>query len=249
MITMKLSILLPFALALAAIVPAHAADLQVIAGGGIAQALNEIAAQFEKASGHKLTIRYATTPDLIAMAKNSPFDAVVLPREFLKDAEAAGKLAGATADIARVGLGVAVRAGAAKPDIATPAALKQALLKAQSVGTVPASAAGAQVLKLFERLGVQAAVKEKLQAAPGPAKLVEALAAGQAELGLFLINVLTAPGLDVVGPVPAELDQQIVYTTGAAGDTAHADAVRAFVAFLQTPAARAVLKARGLTPA
>jgi molybdate transport system substrate-binding protein len=247
--TMKLSLLLPLALALAAIVPAHAADLQVIAGGGIAQALNEIAGQFEKASGHKLTIRYGTTPDLIAMAKSSPFDAMVLPRKFLKDAEAAGKLAGTTTDIARVGLGVAVRAGAVKPDIATPAALKQALLKAKSVGTVPASAAGAQVLKLFERLGVQAEVKEKLQAAPGPAKLVEALATGQAELGLFLINVLTAPGLDVVGPVPAELDQQLVYTTGAARDTAQAETVRAFLAFLQTPAAKAIIKARGLTPA
>ena len=248
MIAMKLPLLLPFALALAAIVPAHAADLHVIAGGGIAGALNPIAAEFEKASGHKVTIRYGTTPELIAMAKSSAFDAVVLPREFLNDADAAGKLAGATTDIARVGLGVAVRAGAPKPDIATPEALKQALLKAKSIATVPASAAGAQVLKLFERLGVQAEVKDKLQATPGPAKLIEVLAAGEAELGLFLINVLTAPGLDVVGPVPAALDQQIVYTTGAAREAAQAEVARAFIAFLQTPSAKAVIKARGLTP-
>jgi len=227
---------------------ARAAELQVIAGGGIAGALNPIAAEFETASGHKVTIRYGTTPELIALARSSAFDAVVLPREFLNDADAAGKLAGATADIARVGLGVAVRAGAPKPDLATPEALKQALLEAKSVATVPASAAGAQVLKLFERLGVEAEVKDKLQALPGPAKLVEAVAAGQAELGLFLINVLTAPGLDVAGPVPAALDRQIVYTTGIARDTARADLGRAFVAFLQTPPAKAVLAARGLTP-
>jgi len=227
---------------------ARAAELQVIAGGGIAGALSPIAAEFETASGHKVTIRYGTTPELIALARSSAFDAVVLPREFLNDADAAGKLAGATADIARVGLGVAVRAGAPKPDLATPEALKQALLEAKSVATVPASAAGAQVLKLFERLGVEAEVKDKLQALPGPAKLVEAVAAGQAELGLFLINVLTAPGLDVAGPVPAALDRQIVYTTGIARDTARADLGRAFVAFLQTPPAKAVLAARGLTP-
>ncbi|MBN9091509.1 MAG: substrate-binding domain-containing protein [Reyranella sp.] len=246
---MTLSVFLPFALALAAIVPAHAADLQVIAGGGIAGALNPIAAEFEKTSGHKVAIRHGTTPELIAIAKSSIFDAVVLPREFLNDAEAAAKLAGATVDVARVGLGVAVRAGAPKPDIASPEALKQALLEAKSVGTVPASAAGAQVMKLFERLGVEAPVKDKLQAALGPAKLVEAVAAGQAELGLFLINVLTAPGLDVVGPVPASLDQQIVYTTGTARDAAQAELARAFIAFLQTPGAKALIKSRGLTPA
>jgi molybdate transport system substrate-binding protein len=248
-IIMKLPLLLPLALALAAIVPAHAADLAVIAGGGIAGALNPLAAEFEKTSGHKVTIRYGTTPELIALAKSSAFDAVVLPREFLDDAHATAKLAGATTDIAKVGLGVAVRAGSPKPDISTPEALKQALLAAKSVGTVPASAAGAQVMKLFERLGVEAAVKDKLQAAAGPAKLVEAVAAGEAELGLFLINVLTAPGLDVVGPVPAALDRQIVYTTGTARDAAQAEIARAFVTFLQTPGAKAVLKARGLTPA
>jgi len=245
---MQLLVLLPLVLAAAAIVPAaRAADLQVIAGGGIAGALTPLAAEFEKASGHKVTIRYGTTPELIALAKSSAFDAVVLPREFLNDTDAKAKLAGATTDLARVGLGVAVHAGAPKPDIASPEALKQALLAAKSVATVPASAAGAQVMKLFERLEVAAAVKAKLQAAPGPAKLIEAVAGGEAELGLFLINVLTAPGLDVVGPVPAALDQQITYTLGVARDAAQPEAAGAFLTFLQTPA-KAVLKARGLTP-
>jgi molybdate transport system substrate-binding protein len=243
------ALLLPLAFAAMIFVPAvRADDLQVIAGGGIAGALTPLAAEFEKESGHKVLIRYGTTPELIALAKGSAFDAVVLPREFLNDADARGKLAGATIDIARVGLGVAVRAGAPKPDIATPEALKQALLSAKSVATVPASAAGAQVMKLFERLGIATALKDKLQAAPGPAKLVETVATGQAELGLFLINVLTAPGLDVLGRVPSSLDQQIVYTIGAAREAAQADVARAFLAFLQTSAAKAVIKARGLTP-
>ena len=236
-------------LAAAAIVPARAAELQVIAGGGIAVALNEIAAQFEQQSGHKLTIRYGTTPELIALARSQPFDLALTPREVFRDEGAAAKLApGGTTDIARVGLGVAVKAGAPKPDIASPEALKQALLGARSIATIPASAAGAQVMKLFEKLGVANEVKAKLVAVASPPKLIEALAEGQAELGLFLTNVLTTNGLDLVGPVPAELDQDLVYTAAAAADAQQAALARAFLAFLQSPQAKAVLTARGLRP-
>ena len=246
---MQSSILMALAMALAAVVPARAADLQVIAGAGIAVPLNEIVAQFEQSSGHKVTIRYGTAPELIELARTTPFDFALTPSPVFQDEGAAARLvAGPTIDIARVGLAVAVRSGAAKPDISTPDALKQALLAAKSVATVPASAAGAQVMKLFERLEIAAPVKDKLQAMPGPAKLVEAVAKGDAEIGLFLINVLTAPGLDVVGPVPAALDQQIVYTLGVARETAQADAARAFLAFLQSEAAKTMLRAKGLTP-
>src|SRR6476661_90771 len=215
------SMLMALALALAAAVPARAADLQVIAGGGIAVPLNEIAAQFEQTTGHKVTIRYGTAPELIDIAKTTPFDFAVTPSEVFQNEGAASRLLpGPTVDIAHVGLGVAVHAGAPKPDIGTPEALKQALLDAKTVATIPASAAGAQVMKLFERLGVADAVKAKLQAAANPAKLVESVAKGEAELGLFLTNVLTAPGLDLVGPVPAALDYQLVYTSGIAKDAA-----------------------------
>jgi molybdate transport system substrate-binding protein len=239
---------LALVVALAAAPGVRAADLQVIAGGGIAVALDEIAAQFQQTTGHRLVIRYGTTPQLIEMAR-TPFDLSVTPSEFLRDDGAAARLDGPTVDIARVGLGVAVRAGAPKPDISTPAALKQALLDARTVGTIPASAAGATVMKLFERLGVADPVKAKLQAAAGPTKLIESIANGQAELGLFLINVLTANGLDVLGPVPAELDQLLVYTSGIARDAAQPQIAQAFRTFLQSPQAKAILKARGLTPA
>jgi molybdate transport system substrate-binding protein len=225
------------------------AQLQVIAGGGIAVPLNEIATRFEKDSGTKVTIRYGTAPELIAMAR-SPFDLAVTPSEVFRDQSAAARLApGPTVDIARAGLGVAVPAGTPKPAIGSPDALKQALLSAKSVATIPASAAGAQVMKLFERLEVADAVRAKLQAATHPDDLLEILRNGRAEIGLFLINVLAAPGLDVVGPVPAALDRQLVYVSGMARDAEQPQAARAFQAFLRSDAARAVLKARGLTPA
>jgi molybdate transport system substrate-binding protein len=243
------SLLIALALTLAAVIPARAADLQVIAGGGIAVPLNEIAAQFELSSGHKVTIRYGTAPELIGIATTTPFDLAVTPSEVFRDEGAAAKLVpGPTTDIARVGLGVAVRAGAPKPDIATPDTLKQALLSAKTVGTIPASAAGAQVMKLFEALGVMNEVKAKLQAATNLTKLIESVAGGQAEIGVFLINVLTTDGLDVVGPVPAELDQKLLYVSGIAHAAVQADIANAFLDYLKSPQAKAVLKARGLTP-
>ena len=229
--------------------PARAADLQVIAGGGIAVPLNEIVAQFEQSSGHKVTVRYGTAPELIKIATTTPFDFAVTPSEVFKDEGAAARLVpGPTIDIAHVGLGVAVHAGAPKPDISTPEALKQALLAAKTVATIPASAAGAQVMKLFDRLGVANEVKSKLQAAANPVKLVEIMAGGQAEIGIFIVNVLTANGMDVVGPVPAELDYVLTYTSGIARDAAQAETARAFLDYLKSPQAKAVLKARGLTP-
>jgi molybdate transport system substrate-binding protein len=240
--------LLALTLALAAAVPAQAADLQVIAGGGIAVPLNEIVAQFEQTTGHKVTIRYGTAPELIKIATTTPFDFAVTPSEVFRDEGAAARLAGPTVDIAHVGLGVAVHSGAPKPDIGTPEALKQALLAARTVATIPASAAGAQVMKLFEKLGVASEVKAKLQAAANPVKLVEIMAGGQAEIGIFITNVLTANGMDLVGPVPAELDYVLTYTSGIARDAAQPLIAKAFLDYLRSPQAKAILKARGLTP-
>lgn len=243
-----MKLLLALAVALAA-TPVLAAELQVIAGGGIAVPLNDIAAQFEQRSGHKVTIRYGTAPELIALAKSQPFDLAVTPSEVFRDEDAAAKLApGGTTSIARVGLGAAVKAGAPKPDIGSPEALKQAILSVKSVATIPSSAAGSQVMKLFERLGVANEVKTKLVAAANPTKLVETMAQGQAELGLFLTNVLTADGLDLVGPLPAELNYELLYVSAVAADAPQRALAREFLTWLRSPQARAVLKARGLTP-
>lgn len=242
--------MLGLALAVGVAPASRAADLQVLAGGGMTGPLKELATQFEGATGHKLVIRFGTTPELIKLATaGGPFDVAVVPREVFKDEAAQAKvLPGPTTDIARVGLGVAVRAGAAKPDVATAEALKQTLLKAQSVATVPASAAGAQVLRVFERLGIGEALKAKTRALAGPAEMVKAVTAGDAELGVFLINVLTTPGLEVVGPVPAELNQEIVFTAAIAVDAKEAEAAKAFIAFLKTPAAKALIQAKGMIP-
>ena len=136
----------------------------------------------------------------------------------------------------------------AKPDISSPEALRQVLLKARSITFLPESAAGAYVLKVFERLGISDAMKAKTMAKTAPAQIPEAIARGEAELGVFLTNVMIAPGVDLVGPLPAELQQDLVFTAGVAAESKASDAARALVDFLRSAEATASIRAKGMIP-
>jgi len=238
------------ALVLSPLASVQAAELQVLAGGAMTAPMKEIATQFEAATGHKLVFRFGTTPELIKLATSGGgFDVGIVPVDVMKDASARAQFAsGPTTDIARVGLGVAVRSGAPKPDITTPGALKQTLLNAQSIATIPASATGTQVLRVFDTLGISDAMKVKTKAQASPAQVIQVVANGEVEFGIFLVNVLTAPGLDVVGPFPTELQQEVVFTAAVAANTRESQAAKAFVTYLTTPAASAVIKAKGMNP-
>ena len=227
-----------------------AAELRLLAGGAMANVWAEIKPQFESVSGHKLEIFFGTTPNLIKEATSSnPFDVGVVPVEVMQDAAARAKfVAGPTTDIARVGLGVAVRAGASKPEIGTVDAFKSVLLKSQSIASIPESATGYSIARVFDRLGVSEQMKSKMKAQPNPAAVVSVVAKGEVELGLFLINVLTAPGLDVVGPFPSEVQENVVFTAAVASDTKDATAAKALIEFLRTPAAVTIIKSRGMNP-
>ena len=100
--------------------------------------------------------------------------------------------------------------------LGTPDALKATLLKAQSIASIPESATGYSIARVFDRLGITEPMKAKMKAQPNPSQVVAVVATGEVELGLFLINVLTAPGLDVVGPFPAELQEIVVFTAAVA---------------------------------
>ena len=229
---------------------AEAAELKVIAGGSMTASMNALAPDFEKATGHKLIIHFDSTPNIITrVTSGTPFDVAVVPVDVFKDAAAKARFApGATVDIARVGYGVITRAGAPRPDIATPEAFKQTLLNAQSVAFLPASAAGAYVLKTFDRLGIGEAIKAKTKVQAAPSEIAQAVARGDAELGVFLTNVLIAPGVELVGPFPADLQQELVFTAAVAADAKETAVAKTLIDYLKTPAATAVIKAKGMTP-
>jgi molybdate transport system substrate-binding protein len=228
----------------------QAAELRVIAGGSMTASLNALAAPFEKATGHKLSIHFDSTPNIIARVNSgTPFDVVVVPVDVFKDAAAKARFVpGPTVDIARVGYGVIVRAGASKPDISTPDAFRKALVAAPSIAFLPASAAGGYVTKVFERLGIAEEMKAKTKVQAAPAQIAPAVAKGEAELGVFLTNVLVAPGVELVGPFPGELQQELVFTSAVAADTREADAAKALIDYLRTQEATAIIKAAGMTP-
>ena len=227
----------------------QSAELKILAGGSTTGWMNELAAQFERARGCKLAIHFDSTPNLIKQATSgAPFDLAVVPVDVFRDAAARARFADPTIDIARVGYGVIVRSGAPKPDIGTPEALKRTLLDAASIAFVPESAAGAHILKTFDRLGIGEAMKAKTKPQAMPAQIAPSVAKGEAELGVFLVNVLIAPGVELAGAFPAELQQELAFTAAVATDSKDAEAARAFIDFLTTPAAKAVIKAKGMNP-
>jgi molybdate transport system substrate-binding protein len=241
-------LLLGLAVILPSVAGLHAAELRVLAGGSMTGVLNALGPQFEKDSGHKLVVHFDSTPNLIKLATSGePFDLGVVPIDLFRDAAAKARF-GPTLNIARVGYGVAVRTGALKPDVSTPDALKKTLLEAKSIAFIPSSAAGAYVSSVFARLGIEEAMKAKTKVQTATTEIPKAVANGDAELGVFLVNVLMAPGVELAGSFPAELQQELVFTAAVATDTKDADAAKAFIAFLTTPAAIAVIKAKGMNP-
>jgi molybdate transport system substrate-binding protein len=229
--------------------PVKASELKLIAGGSLAGLFKQLGPQFENASGHTLSIHFDSTPNIISRINaGTPFDAVVVPADVFKDAAAKSHLAEPAVNVARVGYGVIVRAGAPKPDLSTPDAFKKALLAASSVASVPASAAGAYIAKVYERLGIAEEMKAKTKVQALPTTIAPAVANGEAELGIFLTNVFNAPGIELAGPFPADLQQELPFTAAVATDAKEAAAAKALIDYLKTPDATAAIKAAGMIP-
>jgi molybdate transport system substrate-binding protein len=240
--------LLALAVVLSPVNAAHAAELKVLAGGSLRSVLTELGPEFERVSGHKLVIHFDTTPNLIkAATSGEPFDLGVVPIDVFKDDVAKAHFNPAI-EFARVGYGVAVRAGSPRPDVSTLEAFKKTLLDAKSITFLPASAAGAYILTVFDRLGIDQAMKAKTLVQEQPTGIVPALVKGDAEIAVFVNNVLTAPGVEIVGQFPTEVQQELIFPAAIAADAKEPAAAKAFIDFITSPAAVAVVKAKGMTP-
>jgi molybdate transport system substrate-binding protein len=135
-----------------------------------------------------------------------------------------------------------------KPDLSTADAFKKALLAASSISSTPSSAAGSYIAKVYERLGIADEMKAKTRAEALPTAIAPAVAKGDAELGIFLTNVFNAPGIELAGPFPADLQQELIFPAAVATDAKEPAAARALIDFLKTPAVIAAIKAAGMTP-
>jgi len=214
------------------------------------EALHDLGPMFERMSGHKVDIEFQSGPKLAERVRAGvDGDLFIGPAEFSDALLAEGKLiAGSRIEIARSGSGVAVRAGAPRPDIGTPEAFKQALLAAKTV-SFSGGASGIQFLNALERLGIAEQVKAK-KVTPQPGELVGAVVArGAAEIGVQQKSeLLPVSGIDIIGPLPGDLQTVIVYAASVLPRSTERAAAQEFVGFLRSAAAASVIRTKGMEP-
>jgi molybdate transport system substrate-binding protein len=208
----------------------------------------DIVPLFERANGTKVEIEFRLTSVLKKQIEaGAAFDIALLPRPELDELVAARKIAaGSTADVTRSAVGLAVKAGAPKPDIATVAAFKRTLIAARSIAYSDGPS-GAYIAGLLQRLGIAAQMQPKTKLTSGP--VAELVANGEAEIGMQqIVAILPVKGAELVGALPSELQNIIVYAAGLAVGAGHSEAARAFIAFLATPEAERIIRAKGMEP-
>jgi molybdate transport system substrate-binding protein len=226
------------------------ADIRVLSTHAVLDALNELGPKFERATGHRLSIGYDPAKAVKRQIENgAAFDVAIVTRPVFDDLAAQGKILLETrADIGRWGLGVAVRKGAPKPDIATTEAFKRALLATKSVVRSTEGTSGIYFEKLLDRLGIAEAMRDKVKLGPS-GRVAELVARGEADMAVQQIaELLPVTGAQYVGPFPPELQLYSEFAAGVASASKHREAAKAFIATLTTPEAIALFTAAGLEP-
>jgi molybdate transport system substrate-binding protein len=213
--------------------------------------IGELGPQFERATGHKLVMQYGLSrtfkPQIEA---GEAIDLIILSLETIDDLAKQGKIAAGTrADIARTGVGVAVRTGASKPDINSIDAFKRSLLNAKSISWAPRTETGEYLATVFERLGIVEEVRAKSKPQQAVDRVAKAVAEGEAELAITVTSLLMVPGVELVGKIPPELQTYLVFTAGVSVAAKQPEAAKALVKYLTSPDAAPVIKARGWEPA
>jgi molybdate transport system substrate-binding protein len=231
-------------------IAAETAEVKVLCASAMRSVMNELGPRFERATSHQLMIQF----DVVGALKRQidageRFDVAILTTPLIDDVVKNGKIAAGTrADVARSGLGVIVRTGAPKPDISSADAFKHALLNAKSISYAKEGATAIYLASLFERLGITEQMKPKTKFPP-TGRLVQFVAEGEAEFGLATISTFEeAPGAELLGPLPTELQSYVGYSAGVGAAAKEAAAGKALIDFLKAPAAVPVLKAKGMEP-
>ena len=231
---------------------AEAAEVKVLSAIGMQSALEDLEPKFEPATGHKLAASFATAGAAVKRAKDGEaVDVVIATRQGIDGLVKDGKAGvdNVTA-LASAGISVAIRRGEPKPDISSPDALKRTLLAAKSISYVEPSSGGASGIhfaKVLDRLGIAAEVRSKTVFPKTPAEVGALVANGDAEIGVHIIvELISVPGIDIVGPLPGELQNTIVFAAAVMNSANEAKAAKALISFLRTPEAVAVIRTKGM---
>ena len=210
-------------------------QIKILSGGAMKSLMIEVAPLFERANGAKVEIKFALTSVLKKEIEDgASFDIALLPRPELDALVEAGKIAAGTqTDITRSAVGLAVRAGTPKPDIGTVEALRRTLQRARTIGYSDGPS-GAYIADLLVRLGIADEMKPKTRLTSRPV----------AEI----VAILPVKGAELVGPLPGELQNIIVYAAGLAPGSEQSGTARALVAFMATPEVVRMIRAKGMEP-
>lgn len=230
---------------------AQAPAVRVLASNGVQGALNEIIPQCERVIGHPLSVEFGTTATLKPRIESGEaFDFTILTSEAIDALIKEGKVAAdSRANAARVGIGIGIRAGAAKPDVSTPDALKKALLSAKSVTYAEAGASRPPTDKMLDRMGIADALKSKTMLLAGAEETSAAVRDGKAEILITLISeIVSAKGLELAGPLPKEFQTYVGFAVGVSPNAKSAEAAKSAVKYLTGPKAAAAYKAKGMEP-
>ncbi len=232
-------------------------EIKVLSTTALKAVFEELSPRFERDTGHRLAVVFG--PSLVLekrVAEGEAADVAIVTGPGAKELAARGKLVAASlVEVARSAIGVAVRHGAAKPDLSSVEGFKRALLAAKAIALskpVGGGASGSHMAKVFERLGITEAMAAKAKYGAGGAGGLAGLVVlrGEADIGIQqMAELIAVAGIDVVGPLPAELQSVTTFTAAVPTGASEPDAGRALIAFLGTPAAKGVIKAKGLEPA
>ena len=229
---------------------ASAVEISLLSASALHPAIDALIPDFERASGHKVNVAYGTAGAVADRVQSGEaVDLVMSSVPMIDRLEAQGKVvAGDRVIIAKVGVGAFVRKGAAKPDISSVDAFKNAMLAARSIAypdPAGGGASGIYVAGLLERLGIAAEMKPKTKLST-LGTLYASVASGEAEIGFNQVSeILAQPTVELAGPLPPPIQNYTEFLAGIVTGSGRTDAARALITFLRSPAAKATLKAKG----
>jgi molybdate transport system substrate-binding protein len=224
------------------------AEIAVVSTTSLKKTLEKITPGFEQASGHKLKVTYGTSAPLKRQIDTgAAFDLALLVPATLDALIKDGKIVADTRiDFARSAIGVAVKAGAAKPDVSSAEGFKRALLGAKSISFSGEGASGEHFSALIDRMGIMAEVKPKLVPLPSGG-VVAPVAGGEVEMAVItLANIVGVPGVEIAGLLPRDMQHYTVYTAGVATAAENADGARALLALIMSPQTTPVIESEGM---